>query len=93
MLVLAAALAVSSLALEADGVWGRSLDQGRGPPLAIHECGFGAQGVLALAIDPQTPATVYAVTEFGAHATKSGVFKSTNGGGSWRGVNVGLVQT
>ena len=46
--------------------------------------------IWALAIDPQTPTTVYAVTDFGAHALKSGVFKSTNGGVSWRAVNVGL---
>ena len=37
-------------------------------------------GVRALAIDPQNPSTVYAVTF-------AGVFKSTNGGASWRAAN------
>src|SRR5207244_10968909 len=39
--------------------------------------------VTALAIDPQTPATVYA-------GTANGVFKSTDGGMSWSAVNTGL---
>jgi len=37
----------------------------------------------ALAIDPTTPATLYAGTE-------GGVFKSTDGGGNWSAVNTGL---
>src|SRR2546429_83327 len=37
-----------------------------------------------LVIDPQTPTTLYAAT-FG-----EGVFKSTDGGGSWNAVNTGL---
>lgn len=40
--------------------------------------------VTALAIDPVTPATLYAGTE-------SGVFKSTDGGGSWSAFNAGLT--
>jgi photosystem II stability/assembly factor-like uncharacterized protein len=40
--------------------------------------------VRALAIDPQTPTTVYAGTYGG------GVFKSTDGGGSWSALNTGL---
>src|SRR5206468_3734344 len=40
--------------------------------------------VPALAIDPQTPATLYAGT------SGSGVFKSTDGGASWNAVNTGL---
>jgi hypothetical protein len=39
--------------------------------------------VLALAIDPQTPTTLYAGTE-------SGMYKSTDGGGTWD--NTGLVS-
>ena len=35
-------------------------------------------GVLALALDPTTPTTLYAATSSG------GVFKTTDGGGSWR---------
>src|SRR5207245_2023532 len=40
--------------------------------------------IVALAIDPVTPATLYAGTYLG------GVFKSTDGGGSWSAVNSGL---
>src|SRR6266508_2539185 len=42
--------------------------------------------VNALAIDPVTPATVYAGTYGG------GVFKSVNGGVSWAAVNSGLTN-
>ena len=37
-----------------------------------------------LAIDPQTPATLYA-------GTSSGVFRSTDGGAGWSPVNAGLT--
>ena len=43
--------------------------------------------IYALAIDPTTPATLYAGTWSG------GVFKSTNGGGNWSAVNTGLTDT
>ena len=43
--------------------------------------------VRALAIDPATPATLYAGTYGG------GVFKSMNGGGNWTAVNTGLTNT
>ena len=43
-------------------------------------------GASFLAIDPQTPGTVYA-------ATGSGVFKSTDGGASWSAANSGLTFT
>ena len=43
--------------------------------------------MLALAVDPQTPTTVYAGTSL------RGVFQGTNGGGSWRAVNTGLAAT
>src|SRR3989442_7816725 len=42
--------------------------------------------VTALAIDPQTPTTLYAGTERG------GVFKSTDGGMSWSAFNTGLTN-
>src|SRR5207249_2489162 len=42
--------------------------------------------ILALAIDPTTPSTLYAATRSG------GVFKSTDGGGSWTDVNMGLTN-
>ena len=42
-------------------------------------------GILALAIDPTTPTTIYAGTAIGAR-----LYKSTNGGGSWSAANIGL---
>ena len=39
--------------------------------------------IYALAIDPQTPATLYA-------GTSVGVFKSSDGGGSWSAANTGF---
>ena len=41
--------------------------------------------VRALAIDPQTPSTLYA-------GTGNGVFRSTDGGASWTAVNSGLTS-
>ena len=43
--------------------------------------------ILALAIDPLTPTTLYAGVEW------PGVFKSTDGGGNWSGFNTGLTVT
>jgi len=43
--------------------------------------------VQALALDPQTPAIIYAGTRGG------GVFKSTDGGASWSAFNNGLTNT
>ena len=51
------------------------------PPLAIN----------ALALDPQTPATLYAGT-WGVGTNCGGVFKSTDGGGSWTALNAGLTN-
>ncbi len=42
--------------------------------------------VVALAIDPATPSTLYAATVAGS----GGVYKSTDGGARWKGVNTGL---
>src|SRR5262249_52103623 len=42
--------------------------------------------ILALAIDPGNPTTVYAGTFLG------GVFKSTDGAASWRAINNGLTS-
>ena len=41
--------------------------------------------ITSLAIDPLTPSILYAGTD-------GGVFKSTDGGGSWRAINAGLVD-
>ena len=51
--------------------------------------GIGPVGahVTSLAIDPTTPSTLYVGTDGG------GVFKSTNGGGSWNPANAGLTIT
>ena len=43
--------------------------------------------IYALAINPQTPDTLYAGTYGG------GVFKSTNGGTNWTAINTGLTNT
>ena len=43
-----------------------------------------------LAIHPRTPKTVYAGTGFQSADSGGGVFKSTDGGLSWRAVNAGL---
>lgn len=50
----------------------------------MHTC-LTATTVLFLAIDPSTPATIYA-------GTSGGVFKSTNGGANWGAVNTGLTH-
>src|SRR5438445_9975719 len=44
-----------------------------------------SETINALAIDPQTPTTLYAGT------SGHGVFKSTDGGGNWSAVNTGLT--
>jgi hypothetical protein len=49
------------------------------------EIGPQGQGVSTLAIDPVTPTTLY--------VGGSGVFKSTDGGASWRAFNTGLPPT
>src|SRR2546428_1938183 len=48
--------------------------------------GIGPEGgdIRVLAIDPKAPESLYAGTEDG------GIFKSTNGGGSWKALNLGL---
>jgi photosystem II stability/assembly factor-like uncharacterized protein len=46
-----------------------------------------AKMVLALAIDPSAPATVYAATD------SAGVYKSANGGGNWARVKTGMTVT
>ncbi len=56
---------------------GAPVTQGGGPPGGI---------VVAIAIDPASPATLYAGTIGG------GVFKSTDGGQSWTAVNFGLTS-
>jgi hypothetical protein len=62
--------------------------------LAYQPGGFnpsrvGPEGriIYALAIDPVTPTTLYAGTRGG------GVFRSTNGGGSWGAFSPGLTNT
>ncbi len=46
--------------------------------------------VHALTIDPRTPTTLYAVAWFGLSTVAQGVFKSTDGGSSWRAASTGL---
>lgn len=47
--------------------------------------GPGGGDVRVIAVDPKTPATLYAGTYYG------GVFKSTDSGTNWRSVNTGLT--
>lgn len=42
---------------------------------------------IAIAVDPTTPTTVYAASGL------AGIFKSTNGGGTWAAINNGLVAS
>lgn len=54
---------------------------------------YGVSPVVALAIDPTTPSTLYAATGNGVapdSAIGDGVFRSTDSGGSWSAVNTGL---
>jgi uncharacterized repeat protein (TIGR01451 family) len=48
--------------------------------------GLANTDVIALAIDPQTPTTLYAGTN------GAGVFKSTDGGTNWSDMNIGLTN-
>ena len=58
-----------------------------GAPAAADWTSIGPFGgsINALAVDPQTPTTLYA-------GTSRGVYKSTDGGTSWRAVNTGLTD-
>jgi photosystem II stability/assembly factor-like uncharacterized protein len=54
--------------------------------------GLPNAAVVALAIDPQTPTTLYAGTFFDRSAGVGGVFKSIDGGDTWSAVNTGLTN-
>src|SRR5450759_2663750 len=71
--LLAIGMSFSMVAYAGPGVWTSG-----GP--------YGSRGyVEALAIDPTTPATLYA-------GTNNGVFKSTDSGGTWADANKGLTN-
>jgi photosystem II stability/assembly factor-like uncharacterized protein len=55
------------------------------PPPLCSETSCAIPTVLALVVDPQTPAIVYA-------GTNVGVFKTTDGGGFWSASNTGLTD-
>ncbi|MCP3960309.1 MAG: hypothetical protein GY719_20900 [bacterium] len=48
--------------------------------------------ISALAIDPQTPTTIYAGTGTGSSGTGIGVFKSVDGGATWSAASGGLTD-
>ena len=48
--------------------------------------------VHALAIDPQTPTTLYLGTQEWPGQTHGGIFKSIDGGSTWRAINAGLTD-
>src|SRR5438105_5654437 len=58
----------------------------------FKDLGISSRCVLALVIDPQHPANLYAAFESGGYAAFEfgGVFKSTDGGASWSAANSGL---
>jgi hypothetical protein len=56
-------------------------------PNVWTKIGVEVEDILALAIDPATPTTLYAVTR---HA---GVFKSADEGANWHAINQGLTNT
>ena len=62
----------------------RLQDNGRRRWLAVDDDGLGWSRVDALVVDPRRPATLYA-------GTGVAVFKTVNGGRSWRGANRGLL--
>lgn len=51
-------------------------------------------GISAIAVDPTNPAIVYIGTDFlpGSFSNSAGIFKSTDGGASWRAINAGLTS-
>src|SRR5262245_46426616 len=49
--------------------------------------------VQRLLIDPQNPDTLYATGDVYNVTLGGGIFKSTNGGASWRAINFGLPNT
>ena len=68
----------------------KSVDGGRTWRAANR--GLAGNSVDALAIDPQEPTTLYAgANRDGFTVRKGGVFKTTNGGRTWKAVNAGLV--
>lgn len=72
------------------GACGGGGDNGNGgdtTPAAWQPVNNGLYGgsVTALAVNPDTPATLYA-------GTNGGVFKSTNGGANWAAINTGLTN-
>lgn len=56
-------------------------------PNVWTKIGVEVEDILALAVDPVMPTTLYAVTR------KYGVFKSVDGGANWHAINQGLTTT
>jgi photosystem II stability/assembly factor-like uncharacterized protein len=79
------AVGTASYEPQSGGVF-RSTDAGAS--WTAVNAGLTSTDVHSLAIDPSSPATLYAGTSNGG----GGVFKSTNAGESWTAVNVGLSQ-
>src|SRR5262249_46326621 len=57
---------------------------GSGRPPKWRSLGPDGGSISSIIVDPHHPSTVYAATQ------DNGVFKTTDGGASWRPVNVGL---
>jgi hypothetical protein len=65
-------------------LWVSSVSQVHAGTNVWTSIGPAGGSIYTLAIDPTTPTTLYAGTAF------SGLFKSTDGGSTWRAVNTGL---
>ena len=75
IVLLALVFPASGVSAKEEVIWHRS------------DTGMDGGAINTLAMDPQTPATLYAGTWGG------GVFKSLDGGASWSAVNSGLTAT
>ncbi|MFL6273828.1 MAG: SBBP repeat-containing protein [Blastocatellia bacterium] len=62
-----------------------------GASWAAINTGINSFTILALAIHPSAPTTVYAGT-LGGNGNNGGAFKSTNGGATWNAINSGLTD-
>lgn len=72
----------------------RPINAGLGELVTVYPQGAGGAAVKveSLAVDPQTPTTVYMRWASAPFETPSGVYKSTNAGASWIAINRGLPE-
>src|SRR5262249_20316139 len=74
-----------------DGGWGIVKSGDNGESWKVINSGLpGGPGIGSLAVDPRAPWTVYAGYYVGGLVEGGGLFKSTDGGGSWNEADAGL---